>query len=142
MTKSPFSNLHVLVIDDEEFMRQLLVRLLNNLGIHTVSEAQHGVEGMTRLRLARRKVNLVICDLEMPRMNGHEFVEKLRSGDSGAPDPDIPVIILTGHADEENVHDASRLGINGYIVKPISRNVLEERLKAALVLPPVAPIEF
>jgi len=83
-------------------------------------------------------VDVIICDLEMPTMNGFEFVERLRS----LPETDravIPVVILTGHSDEEHVKRAVSLGINGFLVKPIAKQALEDRLSKAIMSPPIDP---
>jgi two-component system chemotaxis response regulator CheY len=67
----------------------------------------------------------------MPNMNGLEFVKHVRDGSEGIP-VDMPIVVLTGHAEEETVHRAVGLKIAGYVVKPVSRNTLEKRLRLAL----------
>ena len=126
--------MHILVIDDEPFMRKLLERLLNDIGTGAISLAANGVEGLSIVGQSRAPIDLVICDLEMPEMNGLEFVKTLRS-QKNIQSSDLPVLILTGHSDEDSVRNAASLGINGYLVKPISRNLLEARIAKAISTP-------
>ena len=96
-----------------------------------VTKAENGLGGLEQLRRSRLKVDLIICDLEMPEMNGLQLIESVRKG-GGVFDAKVPIVVLTGHADEEVVHNALKLGINGYLVKPVSRASLEKRMLAAL----------
>jgi len=137
MTEVNFDRLTILLIDDEPFMRSLLERVLFEFGTRNILNAENGEEGLRIVR-TRKKIDLVICDLEMPTMDGFAFVRELRRDE----DPKVaatPVLILTGHSDEDNVHDALSLGINGFLVKPISRGTLESRVVAALKSPPIDP---
>jgi len=124
-------NLHVLVIDDEIFMRKLIERTLHDIDVGVVTMAENGVEGLMQVKRAGSPIDVIICDLEMPEMDGFDFVKALRSDDE-VPNPDLPVLIVTGHADEETVRQAAELGINGYLVKPISKIALEKRLAKAI----------
>lgn len=69
-------------------------------------------------------------------MDGFEFVAKLRAHEN--PDiANLPVLILTGHIDQENVEKAVKLGIHGYLKKPINKVTLEQRMIRALTAPPI-----
>ncbi|MAF48627.1 MAG: response regulator [Rhodospirillales bacterium] len=138
MAELDFRKLHILLIDDEAFMRSLVERALNEIGVEIVTSAENGRQGLEKLKGSRRPVDLVICDLEMPEMDGLGFVKAMRSDDQISVSK-IPVLILTGHAEEETVYDAVKLGINGYLVKPISKNSLEKRLIAAIKNPTLNP---
>jgi len=147
MTDIDITRLRVLVIDDEAFMRTLVVRVLNELGITQVTAAEDGADALERLSTTARNFELIICDLEMPNMDGFAFVRELRSqpGDTESglsPCADIPVLILTGHSEEDVVHDALGLGIHGYLVKPISRGALEARIQIAMTSPPIDPMKL
>ena len=135
MKQEDFKYLHILVIDDESFMQKLVERTLVDIGIGVVSKSSNGREGIDLLQSAKRKIDLVICDLEMPEMNGFEFVKQVRSYSGDRYDPKTPILILTGHADEETVKGAASLGINGYLVKPISRTTLEKRITKCISSP-------
>ena len=135
MTKVDMKSLNILVIDDEPFIRTLVVRLLRDLGVQKIIEAGDGAEGLKKVSL---QTDLIICDLEMPNMDGFEFVSKLRTLDS-VPRPTVPVLILTGHGDENSVRGAIDLGINGYLVKPVSKQALESRINKAVSSPMIDP---
>ena len=138
MTKAIFETINILVIDDEAFMRTLITRLLRELGVPEVLTAADGKEGLDKLAREGGRVDLVICDLEMPNMDGFEFVEALRA-DKALPRPDVPVLILTGHSDAEYVRKAVELGIHGFLVKPVSREALTSRMEMALKSPAIDP---
>ena len=94
-----FTKLRILIVDDEPFMRQLLTRVLGELEIQKVTEAADGLEALTIFSNDSNNFDLVICDLEMPNMDGFEFV----SGRQRLPVPNNRVrekitltIILTG----------------------------------------------
>jgi two-component system chemotaxis response regulator CheY len=120
-----------MAIDDEPFIRKILERVLKDLGVVKVSFAENGAEGLKDIVESRQPVDVVICDLEMPVMSGIEFVAAVRKGTPGIS-TSLPIIVLTGNAEEATVHAAVKLGISGYIVKPISPGALDRRLKMAL----------
>ena len=126
--------LKFLVIDDLPFTRQIIVRLLEELGVQRVNVAADGVEGLKAFDDSVEGFDLIICDLEMPNMDGFEFVMKLRER-APHPNADVPVLIVTGHSETEIVHKAVEAGIHGYLVKPISKQALEKRIIAALSSP-------
>jgi two-component system chemotaxis response regulator CheY len=134
MTDFDYKSVHVLLIDDEPFMIKLVDRLLKELGVVIVTTASDGADGLeklAKLQASRHPVDIVVCDLEMPNMGGLEFVKQVRTGSTGVP-TNLPIVVLTGHAEEETVHEAVGLKISGYVVKPVSRNTLEKRLRLAL----------
>lgn len=131
MSEQLFRPLHILIIDDEPFMRKLIERTLVDIGVGVVSHAGNGLEGIELLSRSDGNIDLAICDLEMPEMNGFDFVKQVRSG-SVVKQKDLPILIVTGHSDEKTVRGAAGLGINGYLVKPISKNSLESRIKKAI----------
>ena len=133
-----YPKLNALLIDDEEFISKLITRLLNEMGIKNIITASDGLEGLEKYKKVGSKLDLVICDLEMPNMNGFEFVASLRALPE-AQKPDIPILILTGHSDETHVHEAVRLGINGFLIKPVSKATLEKRIATALTMPGIDP---
>lgn len=138
LTKQQIDDLKVLIIDDEPFMRKLLIRLLIDIGVSEIQEASDGADGLNQLARNPEKPNLIICDLEMPGINGFEFVRKLRA--AKMPEfSNLPVLIVTGNAGSDSVEDAVNAGIHGYLVKPISRNMLESRMSSALDSGPIDP---
>lgn len=131
-----WANQHVLVIEDEPFMREIAGRLLRDIGIRKVFFANDGVEGINKCKLLAGKLSVVLVDLEMPVMNGLDFISLLRSSAPPCPN-DVPVVVLTGHSEGANVKKAILLGIHGFIVKPISAKALQDRLEFALTNPQV-----
>ena len=138
MGKVDIKKLKFLVIDDLPFTRQIIVRLLEELGVETVSVAADGAEGLTIFDDSVDGFDLIICDLEMPNMDGFEFVRNLREK-APLPNADVPVLIVTGHSEPEIVHRAVEAGIHGYLVKPVSKQALEKRIIAAMSSPVIDP---
>ena len=138
MADVDFTKLRILVIDDLPFTRQLIVRLVEELGVNKVSAAADGDKGLSTLDDSVEGFDLIICDLEMPNMDGFEFVRNLRQK---APNPnaDVPVLIVTGHSEPGIVHRAVESGIHGYLMKPVSKKALEKRIIAALKSPVIDP---
>lgn len=135
-----FSHISVMVVDDDDFTRHLLVSLLKKMGIGNVWGAASAVSAFNML--SNTSFDLVFCDLEMPLIDGVGFIKQLRSGRgsngaaaSGGIDPHTPVVILTKHASEKVVKLTHAAGANGFLVKPVSPKQLEQRI-VALVKPP------
>jgi two-component system chemotaxis response regulator CheY len=119
----------VLVVDDEAFTRKTIRAVLRAVGRFVVTEADDGDAAL--IMAEKLKPDVVLCDITMPRLGGLQFVELLRKH----PEPrmrDIPVIILTLHAEKATVTAASKLRINGYLIKPISPKQLSEQLRIVL----------
>jgi len=120
----------VLVVEDESFMRRLLVQMLKNIGVGKVLEAENGAEAMKLLTLARTPVDCVLSDLRMPEMDGFALVEAVRTGGE-VPNPDVPIVIMSGHSDLESVERAMKSGIQGFVVKPAAQPKVMECLRHA-----------
>lgn len=119
------SNVKILIVEDNKHMRQLLLAVLRALGIRSTREAENGEEGLDLL--ADFLPDLVICDWEMPGLDGPGFVKAVRRGKDSA-NPFVPIIMLTGHADASRVLAARDLGSNEFLVKPMSPQALYSRL--------------
>ena len=133
-----FSRLEILLIDDEPFIRKLVGRMLFEMGVKLVVDAEDGADGFVKIKQSRHGFDLIICDLEMPVMDGMEFVRLLRS-DNTLVNPNVPILILTGHSDADNVHETVKLGIHGFLAKPVSRANLEKQSKSAVSSSPIDP---
>jgi len=131
MTDVDFTALQILLVDDEPFMRRLVRSLLRDLGCARVFEAENGADGLKTIEEQGECIGLVICDLQMPVMDGFEFVRRLRAHDD-LYRLSLPVLILSGRRDAEGVRNALSLGIHGFVLKPVSRQGLRERIVAAL----------
>lgn len=124
--------LKVLVVDDEPSMRKVVRALLQSLGVKEIYEAAEGNDGLDKICL--RAPDLVILDWEMPRPNGPDFMRAVRSPDT-FPLPNVPVIMLTGYSERSRVIEAMRLGVNEFLVKPVSSTSLLTRIVSILVYP-------
>ena len=114
----------ILIIDDEPGVRDLLQDALGNAG-YQVECATNGADGLDQLR--RRSADLCIVDINMPTMNGFEFMEKLR-----AHDAKTPVLMLTARDSGDDVERGLRVGADDYVRKPFSLEELLLRVAAIL----------
>jgi two-component system chemotaxis response regulator CheY len=124
--------LKVLVVDDEPGTRKVTRALLQAIGVREIYEANDGFAGIDAI--CARAPHIVILDWEMPGFNGPQFVRTVRS--PGAfPLPDLPIIMLTGHSERYRVIEAMRLGVNEYLLKPVSSSALLARVVSILARP-------
>ena len=123
------SMMRVLVVDDNDFMRDLVASMLREIGFREISHARDGEDALRQTQVVDPA--LIICDVDMEPMNGLDFVENLRK-QTPADGVRIPVILLTAHTEAKIVQRAIKLGVNGYVVKPVKRNQLEARIMTAL----------
>lgn len=126
------ANLKVLVIDDELTMRKVTRSLLQVIGVKAIFEAHDGRAGLDAVCAVTP--DIIILDWEMPSPNGPEFMRHLRSPKT-FPLPDVPVIMLTAYGERSRVVEAVRLGVNEYLLKPVSSAALLARLVAILTNP-------
>jgi putative two-component system response regulator len=118
----------VLVIDDDEQIRRLIVRLLSPMG-HTLEEAASAEEALEKLRAA--PPDLVLVDMQLPGRSGHDLLAEIRS------DPRtrlVPVVMITGAATHERKLKAIEAGVTDFIAKPFSPEELAARVRALLEL--------
>jgi two-component system chemotaxis response regulator CheY len=118
----------VLVVDDSSTMRRIIVNTLARLGYKDVVQGADGVEAWDALQ-GNPDVGVVITDWNMPNMNGLELVKKIRAEDKYA---DVPIIMVTTEGGKAEVITALKAGVNNYIVKPFTPQVLKEKLQAVL----------
>jgi two-component system chemotaxis response regulator CheY len=124
------TKIKVLVVDDNDFMRDLVASMLREIGFREISHAADGEAALAKAQEV--DPGLIICDVDMEPMNGLDFIEQLRRRAPPPPTPPIPVILLTAHSEAEIVQRAIKLGVNGYVVKPVKRNQLEARIATVL----------
>lgn len=129
---SLFKSTKVLLVDDEFYSRKVIRTLLVSIGVKEIFEAADGAKGLEAIRSVAPDV--VLVDWEMPNMDGATFAKSVRST-SGFPHPHVPIIMLTGHSERWRVEEALRLGVNAYLLKPVSGQMLSERLVATLTKP-------
>ncbi len=114
-----------LIVDDSSVMRKIVERALRQAGIPlgAVLEASSGKEGLDALR--REKVQLILSDINMPLMDGLEFLRTLR-GERLAEG--VPVVMITTESSEEHVRQAIAAGAQGYLRKPFTADQVKERV--------------
>ena len=122
----------ILVIDDEHYTRKVIRALLISIGVKKIQEACDGHAGLDAICTA--VPDIVLVDWEMPGLDGPGFVRTVRSPHS-FPYPDVPLVMVTGHGERSRVIEAARLGINEYLLKPISSQALQARL-LSIINPP------
>lgn len=117
-----------LVVDDFPTMRRILRNLLAELGFRQVDEACDGRAALELLK--QQPVNFVISDINMPRMNGYDLLRHIRAD---AATKSLPVLLIIGEANKDDVLQAIRLGANGTILKPLTKSTLEEKVRNILL---------
>ncbi len=120
-------DMRILVVDDSQNMRKLVRAILRGFGINQVDEASSGAEGLQILYDANP--NVVITDLNMKPMDGFELVRIIRK-EAINIDRNIPVIVLSGHADRRHVDMARKVGATYFVTKPIAPGTLRARLES------------
>ncbi|MGD0281742.1 MAG: chemotaxis response regulator CheY [Dissulfurispiraceae bacterium] len=115
----------VLVVDDFPTMRRIVRNLLKQIGFEHIDEAEDGVHALQRLRGA--SYGLVVSDWNMPNMEGIELLRNVRKEPS--PLKDIPFLMVTAEAEKEKVIEAIKAGVDNYIVKPFTAEILKEKLE-------------
>jgi two-component system chemotaxis response regulator CheY len=125
----------VLVVDDSAAIRKILQRVLRQTGmaIGTIHEAGDGQEALEILKTV--KPGLVLTDINMPKMDGLQFLAALKAVEAWR---NIPVVMITTEGGEAKVGEAVRLGAAGYVRKPFTADQIKEKL--AGILEPVLPI--
>lgn len=114
----------ILIIDDEKAIRKTLSEILSYEG-YKIEEAADGEEGLKKF--GERNYDVVLCDIKMPKLDGIEFLEK-----SKEINPDVPVIMISGHGNIDTAVEAVRKGAYDYISKPPDLNRLLITLRNAL----------
>ena len=114
----------ILIIDDEKAIRKTLSEILSYEG-YKIEEAADGEEGLKKFSSA--EYDVVLCDIKMPKMDGIEFLEKARM-----INPDVPIIVISGHGNIETAVEAVKKGAFDYISKPPDLNRMLITLRNAL----------
>lgn len=123
-----YKNFTVLIVDDQEAVRDSVRMMLRALGFGAIVEAANGEAGKEQFLL--RTPDLVICDINMTPTNGFAFVKWVRLKNSGSLR--TPVLFLTSHTEREVVMKAKDLGIDGFLVKPVASADLTVRVERAM----------
>ncbi|MGD1075410.1 MAG: chemotaxis response regulator CheY [Thermodesulfovibrionales bacterium] len=119
----PDFKMKILVIDDFSTMRRIVKNILKQLGFENIEEAEDGAQAYSKLQ--KGGFGFVVSDWNMPNMDGIELLKKVRS------DPalkETPFLMVTAEAEKEKVVEAIKSGVNNYIVKPFTAEVLKEKM--------------
>lgn len=127
-------DMNILVVDDFATMRKIIKNLLRELGFTNITEADDGTTALPMLQ--KYEFDFLVTDWIMPRMQGIDLVKEIRK------DPNLsslPVLMVTAEAKREHIVEAAKAGVNGYVVKPFTTQILKkkidmifERLEAAV----------
>jgi two-component system, chemotaxis family, chemotaxis protein CheY len=111
-----------LVADDSATMRRIVINSLQRIGFAEFVEAEDGTSALARFDAS---VGFVITDWNMPNMNGLEFARAVRGHPAGAT---VPILMVTTRSVREDILAAVEAGVNNYIVKPFTPQVLKEKI--------------
>ncbi|MFA0568030.1 ATP-binding response regulator [Vibrio gallaecicus] len=125
-----YASKRVLIVDDFESMTQTLAAILETLKFKKIHRAKDGREALIKLK--DYKIDLIISDWNMPKMDGLELLKTIRRDEDLAH---IPLVMVTGNIDQDDVMSAIRHGVTEYLVKPFSRTMLINRVHKAFKAP-------
>jgi two-component system, chemotaxis family, chemotaxis protein CheY len=127
-----YASLSVLVVDDNEHMLRIMKTMIRALGVGIVRGAENAAQALDMIDA--NPPDILILDWMMQGMNGLELARHLRtSGDS--PNPYLPIVMVSAHADRSLVIEARNVGINEFVVKPVSVAAMAQRLSAIVDRP-------
>jgi len=120
----PFDpNMRVLVVDDFSTMRRIIKNILRQLGFNNIVEADDGTSAWDTLN--KDKIDFIISDWNMPQMTGIELLRKVRGSEEFA---DLPFLMVTAEAQQENILEAVQARVSNYIVKPFTAEVMKQKI--------------
>lgn len=129
-----FRRLKVLVVEDSAEMRRLLDALLRSMGVVHVTLTRDGEKGLAAF--AAERPDIIITDGSMKPMDGYEMTRRIRASDRGdEANPDVPILMISGHVDRAFVTHARDQGVTDYLTKPLLAAVLYKAIVAAISKP-------
>lgn len=117
-------NIKILIVDDFSTMRRIIKNLLRDLGFTNTSEADDGTTALPMLQSGN--FDLLITDWNMPGMQGIDLLRAVRADAKLAA---LPVLMVTAEQKKEQIIEAAKAGVNGYIVKPFTAATLKEKME-------------
>jgi len=114
----------VLVVDDFPTMRRIVKNLLKQLGFENIDEAEDGAQALVKLKAGG--YGLVVSDWNMPVMEGIDLLKHVREDETLKA---IPFLMVTAEAEKDKVITAIKAGVDNYVVKPFTAEVLKEKLE-------------
>ncbi len=122
-------DMHFLIVDDQQTMRRLLKSCLRQLEYKNFKEAENVPEAIGILK--SEPVEFVILDWSMPEIPGISLLKLIRATEDWKK---LPVLMVTSEADQENIIEAIKAKVDGYIVKPVNTKILAEKINGILKL--------
>ena len=120
----PYStSMKVLVVDDFSTMRRIIKNILKQLGFTDIEEAEDGEQGFQKLQNGH--YDFLITDWNMPNVTGLELLKRVRAD---AKLKALPVLLVTAEAEKEQVVEAIKAGVNNYVIKPFTADVLKQKM--------------
>ena len=116
-------NMKVLIVDDFATMRRILKNIMKQIGFSDITEADNGKNALKVLK--SQKIDLILCDWNMPEMPGIEVLNTVRADDELKS---TPFVMVTAEAQKENILEAVKAGVSSYVVKPFTAETVEQKL--------------
>ncbi|MCL0047162.1 response regulator [Thermodesulfovibrionales bacterium] len=114
----------VLVVDDFPTMRRIIKNLLKQIGFEHIEEAENGTQALNKLK--NDSFGLVVSDWNMPEMDGITFLRNIRQSEDFNG---MPFLMVTAEAEKEKVIEAVKAGVDSYVVKPFTSEILKEKIE-------------
>ncbi len=118
----------VLIVDDDATLRRIVRTLMTQIGYKNLIEAEDGQEALEFLQ-ENQDIGLILCDWDMPRMDGLELLQHIRNDDTLA---ETPFIMVTAQDNKEKIIIAAKAKVSQYIVKPFTAQALREKINKVL----------
>ncbi|WP_147821261.1 chemotaxis response regulator CheY [Salidesulfovibrio onnuriiensis] len=118
------TSMRILVVDDFSTMRKIVKNILRQLGFTNIVEADDGTTAWDVLN--KDNIDFIVSDWNMPKMSGIELLRKVRDSEEYA---DIPFLMVTAEAQQENIIEAVQAKVSNYIVKPFTPETLSQKIE-------------
>lgn len=117
-------NMKILIVDDFSTMRRIIKNLLRDLGFTNTAEADDGSTALPMLRSG--DFDFLVTDWNMPQMSGLDLLKEVRADERLKS---MPVLMVTAEAKRDQIIEAAQAGVNGYVVKPFTAQVLQDKIE-------------
>ena len=117
-------SMKILIVDDFSTMRRIIKNLLRDLGFTNTYEADDGTTALPQLKSGN--FDFLVTDWNMPGMTGIDLLKEVRGDEELAS---LPVLMVTAEAKRDQIVEAAQAGVNGYVVKPFTAQLLNEKIE-------------
>lgn len=118
----------ILVVDDMLTMRKIVERVLRGLGFTDITHAVDGKEALDKVKSSEKNFDLIISDWNMPNMSGLDFLKAVRGDQKYSQ---TPFLLVTAEAEQHQIVEAIKAGVDQYVIKPFSQDSLKIKLEIA-----------